>query len=273
MSDIETEGEVQDVAQSGGEASEARDYEFEATQLGWRPPGEFKGDPAKHVDAKTYVERSEGKIPLLEADRRRLLSRLEKMEKQFIKHSKTLDEYERRGYEKAMAEIAEKQREAVSVGDVAAFDRLETERKALDAPKVKDEPDIDREEKFIAWQVSNPWFGQNEALTKYADLQGRKIMQESGKAQLDDDDLDDIAARVRDRFSDKFPELFGSKAKADDEGQAPPRKPAVGGVTANRGKAQATAASLDDRARTLGMSMVRMGIYNNLDEYAKDLNA
>ena len=147
------------------------------------------------------------------------------MEKKFIKHAKTMEEYERAGYEKAMAEINAKQRAAVEVGDVEAFDAAQKERDKLEKKaKTEDKPDPDREEKFIEWQADNPWFGKEEALTRFADLQGQKILQESGKAQLDDDDLDEIASRVKARFSDKFPALFGI-VKEEDKEEALPASP------------------------------------------------
>ena len=61
-------------------------------------------------------------------------------------------------------------------------------------------------------------------MTRFADLQGQKILQESGKAQLDDDDLDEIASRVKARFSDKFPALFGI-VKEEDKEEALPASP------------------------------------------------
>jgi hypothetical protein len=269
MEAIQTDG-----AQEIGEGQpETRDYEFEARQFGWKPPEEFKGDPSKHVSAKDFVERSESVVPLLQANNKKLMSRLAEMDKKFIKYAKSIDEHERVGYEKAMTDIAAKQREAVEVGDVAAFDALEEQRDKLQKKTEKAEPktDIDREEKFLAWQVDNPWFGKNDALTQYADLQGRKIMEETGKGMLDDGDLEEVADRVKTRFGDKFPDLFGLKKEEVEE--PPARRSAVGGVTANRGKAPRSGADLDQRARQVGESMVRMGIYKDLNEYAKDLNA
>ena len=54
-----------------------RDWEGEAKKMGWAPKDTFKGDPGKWVDAKTYVERGEQFIPLLQHTKRELEGRLD----------------------------------------------------------------------------------------------------------------------------------------------------------------------------------------------------
>jgi len=48
------------------------DVEKEAMNMGWTPKEKFKGDPAKWIDAETFVERAEHVLPILRADRDRL---------------------------------------------------------------------------------------------------------------------------------------------------------------------------------------------------------
>ena len=48
------------------------DWEGKAREMGWAPKEQFRGDPGKWVDAKTYVERGEHFIPLLQSAKREL---------------------------------------------------------------------------------------------------------------------------------------------------------------------------------------------------------
>jgi hypothetical protein len=50
--------------------------EAEARTMGWRPPGEFRGDKSNWVDAQTFVERGRQFMPLLKANNKVLTSQL-----------------------------------------------------------------------------------------------------------------------------------------------------------------------------------------------------
>ena len=57
---------------------DSRDYEAEARGMGWRPKGEFKGDPRNWKDAKSYVEDGGRYVGLLRAENKRLTEDIEK---------------------------------------------------------------------------------------------------------------------------------------------------------------------------------------------------
>lgn len=46
--------------------TQSRDWEAEARQMGWTD--NFKGDPNKFIDAKTFVEKGENQMPLMKAE-------------------------------------------------------------------------------------------------------------------------------------------------------------------------------------------------------------
>jgi hypothetical protein len=51
---------------------QARDFDAEAREHGWRPKDEFPGDAAKWVDAETFMKRADEVMPLLKAQNARL---------------------------------------------------------------------------------------------------------------------------------------------------------------------------------------------------------
>ena len=118
-----------------------------------------------------------------------------------------------------------------------------------------------------------PWFGKGRGFDPLCRLcRTRKNLAGKRKAQLDDDDLDEIASRVKARFSaGKFPACLVLSRKG--QRKPLPASPLLAASLLRRGKTVRSAADLDSRARQVGESMVRMGIYKDLNEYAKELHA
>lgn len=56
--------------------------EAEALALGWVPEDKFKGDKAKWVDAKTFVERGHSVMPILKQNNEKLLGKLEVLQRE-----------------------------------------------------------------------------------------------------------------------------------------------------------------------------------------------
>jgi len=52
------------------------DYEAEASTMGWADKPQWKGDPDKWIDAKSFVEKGRTVMPLLQANNHKLLSEL-----------------------------------------------------------------------------------------------------------------------------------------------------------------------------------------------------
>ncbi len=166
-----------------------------AQEMGWQPLENFKGNPDKWVDAKTYVERGEHVLPIVRADRDRLrrdlLTRDNKigtLEKQLEVQKALIQELgdnfskdlERRIAEQR-ATLKSQLREASEDRDVGEALRIrdelneldEAEREAKDkqaAVKAKltttDDPAPGLSEDFKAWQADNSWFGEDKKRTK-----------------------------------------------------------------------------------------------------------
>ena len=164
------------------------EVEKEAMSMGWTPKEKFKGDPAKWIDAETFVERAEHVLPILRADRDRLkrdlLTRdneIGNLKQQLGTTNAIVKDLTVQYDERLKAELAAQRRslkaqlkEAVEDRDVDAemevreqLDQLtEAERAAQErAKQTKDKlqepegsPDtLSRE--FREWNKENPWYG------------------------------------------------------------------------------------------------------------------
>lgn len=257
----------QPIENEGGD-EQPGNAEAEARLLGWKPQEEFKGPADKWTDAEAFVAKRNDNVGMLRND-------YEKLQRQFRDLEKRSARSEREGFNRAMEIVAKKQREAVETGDTAAFDEAEKERKKLEKDAATPTIDVDqRKEEFMEWRADNLWYGQNSLLSEWADTQAEKMMKDKGSF-LGPENLSALAVKVKDRFGQKFPEAFGIKSgKSEDEGEEdkPRRRSPVEGVSTARGKGAAkTAADLDARAKDVGNSLVKMGVYKDLNEYAKDL--
>lgn len=133
-----------------------RDFEAEARGRGWAPKEEFKGDPARWVDAETFIERTDTVMPLLKADRDRLKRELGDLKRQFKQFSKFASAAE----ERVRGELQAKMEEAVQAGDVEGFKRLQKEAGELPGAE-SGQPRHSKEEAleaFEAFRDENPWY-------------------------------------------------------------------------------------------------------------------
>lgn len=129
------------------EQDSSRDYEKEASSMGWTPQENFRGDADKWVDAQTFVERGEKILPLVKAHNKKLTSEVSDLKSTIQKLEKaqgSADEQmsERIGRMQKMYDFAlEKQKDqltaqykqakeaAVEEGDLERYRELEEEHK------------------------------------------------------------------------------------------------------------------------------------------------
>jgi hypothetical protein len=114
---------------------------------------------------------------------------------------------EKRAYERAMIDLREQKKEAISSGDGEkvlqiddAIDELKTARKeeriAAPAPNQIDPA-------FIAWQDDNRWFGKDTELTAEANLIG-EVVKRQNPSLIGTDFLDEVTKRVKRMYPEKF---------------------------------------------------------------------
>lgn len=199
------------IIDGGDSQTQPRDFDTEAKRHGWTPKEEFRGDPARWVDAETFVKRADEVMPFLkkktEAQDREIAD-LKRTIKQAAKHYEAVEE---RAVKRAMAELEAKHTDAAESGDVVgakrAMDEIRALEKEVSAPALKeDAPDPDKARKELNdWVGENDWYVLDDKKRAYADLQadlmGKAIDWDGGQKAW----LEELGKRVERRFAEKKP--------------------------------------------------------------------
>lgn len=192
-----------DGAETGTEG-QARDYEAEAKAMGWQPADEFKGDPKRHVDARTFIERGETLLPLIKKDRDELKRELAELKRTMKQFGEFASKSEERAYRRATADLEARHAEAVETGDVKAAAAAVKELRELEKPEPpKPDQSGDPGREFAAWVEENDWYVTDDKKRAYADIvaqgMGPAGEYEGGGRKW----LADLAAKVERKFADK----------------------------------------------------------------------
>lgn len=166
------------------DAMSEEEAENKAHALGWRPKDEFSGDPDKFTDAKTFLQKANENIPMLrenyrkiDAQNQKFSEQIEQLTKQIAGVNQRLIDAEKRGYEKAVADIEAAQRAAALDGDMEKYDALQKRKddlslKSSTAPQApqnvpQGEPlPIEDRIALEIFQSQNPWFKQDAELNE-----------------------------------------------------------------------------------------------------------
>lgn len=240
-----------------------RDYEAEARAHGWQPPEEFKGDKAKCVDAKTFMDRADTFMPFIKKDRdewKRKFSELQRTVKQAATHFSKVEE---RAYTRAMADLQAKHDEAVETGDIAAGRKVIAEMDALKAEAAaapKADPDdapkfdpVEARKELNAWVEENDWYIRDDAKRRFADFQAELMGPAPDWPDGNKAWLAELAKRVDRKFADKKPSVTnggGNRAA-----------PGGGGKTYN---------DLPAAAKAACDKFVKSGLIKSREDYVKD---
>lgn len=159
--------------------------ESTARDMGWRPLAEFRGDPAKWVDADVFVSRGEHFLPILRANNKRLQDQVSEQNatleetrallaasQESIRELKKFhDEDTARQVAKARKDLVAEIKQAREDGDVEKEMTLQGEVTRLDlavanapvaAPAASPAPapakTAVQDPEFVAWEAENSWF-------------------------------------------------------------------------------------------------------------------
>jgi hypothetical protein len=243
-----------------GQATE-RDYDAEARENGWRPKEEFPGDPAKWVDAKTFMDRAEEVMPLLKAQNAKLKRKLEDMSKDIRRATAHFEGAEKRAFEKAKAELEARVEAAIESGD------LEAGRTALkEMNELKPEADTpakatkeEAQEALDDFREANPWYDKaNLANATEIEINARLFYDRMCDKHIKlTDELApaEFFAKICDMTVEKYPAIKGKPAR---------QKPAsaVEGTTGGRGGSGRTKSwdNLPDAAKRTYQRFIDKGI-------------
>lgn len=259
MTDETTTIDAPGQADAAEPQTQVRDYEAEAREMGWTGKDEFKGDEARWVDAETFVKRGEEMMPILKAQNKKLRAEMAEMRRDLKKASQFFENAEKRGYERALADIEKRHEEAVEVGDTAAAKRAVDDMRKLEkdfAVKAEDasaEPDpatLRRE--LDTWVADNDWYVLDEKKRAYADMQANVMGLAKDWPGGQKAWLDELGKRVERRFAETKPVPVST-----------------GGNRSAPGSGGRTFADLPPEAKKLADKWVKSGIIKSRDDYVK----
>lgn len=219
---------VEHVEPAVTEAPVARDYEAEARKAGWKSEAEFPEGkrPVNFVDAETFVKKAEELAPFIRKENKQLRKELDALKKDIDTRVGKLTSVARTGYEREVAnyerEIARlkgEQVKAVEAGDVDGFKALDKEIGKVPVPEKVDVPGKDAEAVAQAdieakFKETNPWYGEDEALTAYAQGHSLKLAKDSMDTLPIEQNMKLVEAHMRKLFPEHY------KAKPNGNGHA-----------------------------------------------------
>ncbi len=280
----EIEEEVKEEKQEEEPEEEERDWDSEATRMGWADEDNWHGDPNAWVDAKTFVENGEKILPIVRAEKRRLeeeVTNLKRREKErderfdkYHKHQTALLELEKKRRNTALAMLKQQKKEAIDESDGELVVRIDDQIKELEdfeLPELeetkpeKKQDDAKEHPDFRAWMSENSWYENDRRMRAVANDIADEL-QQSGTTLQGRPFLDAVAEQVKKEYSHKFQGTRRRKSAAVETGTRPvPRKKEKG------------YADLPDDVKKVCDGFVEDGLYKDSAEgrnqYAKEYYA
>lgn len=260
----EPTSETAEVAET--ESQSTRDFEAEAKPFGWKPKDEYKGKSA-WTDAETYL----GKVELSQRVTQKLLAdkdaeyadRLSRIER----NADIAVEAAKKASANEIAYWQGQARAAAAKGDLPAFDAATeaVDKAKAQAPKVQAAPvRSETEDADAKFATENPWYGKDKTMTAFARGQSLELLDENPNMTIAENRRL-VAEAVREQFPQKFAGETKTKFSAVDGGSAFPSAGRNGG-----GKGYD---SLPPEAKAASDKFVKMGLFKDGNEYAKDYYA
>ena len=231
--------------------------EVEARRQGWRPLAEYRGKPGGWVDAATFLARGNDYLPFVQKERNQLRDQVAGMTQELSglrselskaqQDMQKLLEFSRRadkaGYERAVAELRAKQREAVAQGDTATYDavaeqldqmheaRLDAAPAATTVPAAA--PVQPATQPQVALNALPPevqafmrenesWFMHDKVLNSAMIAEHNRVIEESPGMSL----IDQLET-AKEAVMARFPRKFGVAGAPAGEPAPRPRQPAA----------------------------------------------
>jgi hypothetical protein len=178
----------------------------EAKRQGWVPQEEYNGPEDKWVDADTFVKKGKEINALLRKDNDFLKREVAEMKTTMMEFKKFHADTEKRAYERAMADLREQKKEAISTGDgdkVLQIDDAIDDLKARKPEPVAARAANQIDPSFVQWNEENKWFGTDKELTDEANLVG-EVIKRQNPTLLGTEFLDEVTKRVKKMYPEKF---------------------------------------------------------------------
>lgn len=120
-----------------------------AVQMGWKPRHQYRGPPENWSDYPEFLAKADEEMPVLRDQLRRTTDRMARQANEIEGLQRTLAEQsqavkdainlarraDERGYQRALRELKEQQRQAVAEGDTNAYDQIEEQIAAMETER------------------------------------------------------------------------------------------------------------------------------------------
>jgi len=200
-----------------GDDNGPTEVETLAREMGWAPEDEWRGDPAKHVDARTFLKTGP---EILRTTLRKQDARLGEMNTTLKGMAKAAKGAEERAYDRAVNDLKSRQEEAVSDADLDEFKRLDAEIDALDKPESQEtaeklaSDDYAKDPNFSLFSENNSWYGEDYEMSAFADQIAVHVGQKHQGAEF----YQELSATVKKKFPDAFRNTKRDRAPSVEEG-------------------------------------------------------
>jgi hypothetical protein len=221
-----------------------RDYEAEAREMGWHPLEEYRGDPGKWVDAKTFVLRGEQQMPIMRENNRKLMGRVRRtddenadlraqmaeMKDSLSTLRKMAERADEAGYQRALSEAKALQREAVRNGDEIAFDGAQAQIDQIEARREEVRSELPPKAEPVPAKAPQgtpefrAWFAENKVWVQGDQTLGNAAIgfeRELRAADNPDMTEADIWEAVTDMVQQKYPRRFAAATGSTAPAPAP----------------------------------------------------
>jgi len=209
-----------------------------ATDTGWQPEKEFKGDPKAWRPAEEWNKRGDELIPFikialkdktaenetLKGEVATLKKKNESTEDTLQRIIKTQDAFGENQYASNIADLEVQELEAFDEGDKERFREIREEKAKIIKPEVliPKEPDLETkatpeetEADFQRWVKDNQWFNDDPAL-KRAAIGAANELESNGVKINTYDFFEQAGAQVKKDFAERFTNPNQDKSNVDE---------------------------------------------------------
>jgi len=214
--------------ESPPEATESTEIDAKATDMGWVPQDQWKGNPDQWRPAEEFVKRGENILPIVKDRLKKVEDELKaslainKKEIQAIKdaaYEKATAEYEAK-----LAKLDKEEIDAFQDADAEKFQEVKKKRETLKAPVkpvVEEAPAANPE--FVEWESKNSWYQDDAVLRRNADVIAEEVWNANpgltAKALYAK-----VEAQIKEEFSHKFTNPKREEAPSvEGGGDSPPK--------------------------------------------------
>jgi hypothetical protein len=271
--ELEPGAEGEQKQTTGEDEHQENEVEAKARKFGWRPKEEYRGNPDEWRSAEEFIDYGEKTNPILRQNMNRVEkenARLQKELEEVRKSAKEFAEFqggiEQRAYERAVAELKARRKQAIVDADGDALERAENDLEQLAQHKPK--PRVEQEQPKIdpvvaQWNQSHQWYGQDDVMTAAANVIATKMAKENPESVKDKDAfLSEMVKRVKKEFPHKFTPTQVRRGNAVEGASA-------GGNSGGSGNGKRTYANLPADAQKQCDTFIKQGYIKSREEYAK----